>query len=440
MTLFGSIVRKILNEDNNKNGIIKYEDIKNDYVNGPMYVYHMTSIKNLKGAILKTGWESYYNAVNSYGPGIYTCVKPSFDPSARVLVAGYGSKPNPGRDIARQEIYAKDNSGKAGANKAIILLCKTLKPHPLRSFLIFDEGLAKTIYRNHWRIMDQLKLILGNEFNKEMNQNHNLRQLASYTKSANRFLKNHDKHDVQALDGYNELYYRGTGAIIADRACDSVIVNKKIRGLIFHGPGDGFVAIFRDYNALKPVGVSDDLGHTFKPIETEYEFDSYKANNIDIRSTLGLDRFYNPTTNMAKYGYRYNDNIPFDYLDDTFYGDYAVVGKKMNGDMKWNYIYKPLIKQTDNYTELLVSKNIWFDSVAKNEWIGNKTIVKKDNELYFIKNNNGVFLLLDKDENVIGDLNTLTDDDLINYKNTQQQNNQLADDGDEDDDKLILDF
>lgn len=42
--------------------------------------------------------------------------------------------------------------------------------------------------------------------------------------------------------------------------CSDVRLNRKINGLIFHGPGDGFVVIFRDYNALEPFGVSDVLG------------------------------------------------------------------------------------------------------------------------------------------------------------------------------------
>ena len=73
MGLFGDIVKRILNEDKTKS-VIKYESIKSDYVKGPAYVYHMTGKDNLKHGILKSGWESFYNAWNSYGPGIYTCV------------------------------------------------------------------------------------------------------------------------------------------------------------------------------------------------------------------------------------------------------------------------------------------------------------------------------------------------------------------------------
>lgn len=442
MTLFGRIVNRVLKEAEEKeSNIIPYNSIKSDYVKGPMYVFHMTSGKNLHGGILKTGWERFFNSVNSYGPGIYTCVLPSFDARARVTTSGYGSKPNPNLDASRTNIYgSKDNSGKTGKNSAVILLCKTLKPNPLKNFLIFDENIAKLIYKDNWHIKDQLRTIFrGKEYNQVMASNHELRTLASYADSADRFLKNHNKHDSQAVEAYNALYYRGNGAIMADRACNSLKVNKKIRGLIFHGPGDGFVAIFRDYNALQPIGVSTDLGHTFKPIATEEEFEDYKANNIDIGSALGLDRFFNAKNNMIRRQYQGDNEIPFDYLDDTFYGNYAIVGKNINGEMKWNYLYKPLIGKERDYYDMLISKNIWFDSVAKNDWLNNQTIVSKNGEMYFIRNDNGQFLLLDKDENVIGNLNTLTDNDL-NTKTKNIDNNSQNGDTNYSDDEFDFSF
>lgn len=75
---------------------------------------------------------------------------------------------------------------------------------------------------------------------------------------------------------------------------------RKIRGLIF-GHGDGYVAIFRDYNALAPIGVSySDLGHTFEALKTEAEFEDYQVKNLDVRSELGLDRFFFSKTNTIK--------------------------------------------------------------------------------------------------------------------------------------------
>ena len=445
MGLFSNIVSKVLKENENQ-GIIRYEDIKSDYVNGPVYVFHMTGKKNLKGGILKSGWESYYNAWNSYGPGIYTCVLPSFDPRARVLVDDMGSKPNPMKDFERQYAYGlpKDDPH-YGTVAGIMLLCKTLRPHPFRNFVIFDEKMAKTIYRNHWRIVDQLKLIFGKESDRIISNSPRLKYLIGKSKKAYEYLKDNN------LDwsDYNELYYRANGASILDDACNNPEINKFIRGIIFHGPGDGYVAIFRDYNALEPIGVSSDLGHTFTPIEVEDEFENYQKNNIDIRSALGLDRFFFAKTDTIREEWYGKINVPFDYVSCTFFGNYAIVGKmktpkfqrinwgtsvaKLDGyndpNWEWNYIYKPYIGKTNNFNDLLISRNVWFDKVGMNDWDNNSTAVMKNNSIYTIKNEHNTFNLYDENGNLIGDLNRITENDLMTnsiknpttYNNVQQQ-------------------
>lgn len=455
MTLFGSIVNSVLNEVKDEQ-VLNYEDIKSDYVNGPVYVYHMTGKSNLKGGILKSGWESYYNAWNLYGPGIYTCVLPSFDPKARVLTDGYGSMEYPERDVDRQYIYgAPKDDPRHGSVKGVMVLCKTLKPHPFRSFLIFDEDMAKTIYRNHWRPLDQLRLILGEKlFKEKMASNYSLRTIGAYFDSAQRFIDNRDENDQQALDGYNKLYYKGVGAKNADRACNDPDINRKIKGIIYHGPGDGYVAIFRDYNALAPIGVSYDLGHTFEPLKTEAEFEDYQVKNVDVRSALGLDRFFFSKTNTIKPRYlNILSKVPFKYINDTFFGDYALVGNTDNPEIKydyinrgtvvttdnkedwrWNFIYKPWINKSDNYNEILVSPNIWFDTVST-KWANNTANVMKNGILYYIVNKSGQFILHNDKGEEIGDLAALTDKDLenvpqqqpINMSNVANQDTQNVD-------------
>lgn len=455
MGLFSDIVRKVLLEAEGKN-IISYDSLKNDYVNGPFYVFHMTGESCLKGGILKSGWESFFNEWNSYGPGIYACVYPSFDPRARVLDAGIGSKPNPNRDAERQYIYGGAKSLYSSVKKkAVMLLCKTLRPHPLKNFLIFDEAMAKTIYGENWRIADQLKQIFGRHFYSAIKGCYPLKSLLDYSLECDKYFEISSKHGNIAntenekpysnrlLKIYDKMYYRGNGASLADNACSfNVNVNKAIKGLVFHGPGDGFVIIFRDYNAIEPVGVSYDLGRTFTPIETEAEFDNYQRNNVDIRSALGVDRYFSPTTNTIKEDY-VNYEIPFHYIGSTFFGDYALVGRMKKpsfvnqltkdgrkisvakltdetlGNWLWNYIYKPWIS-SQSYDGMLVSKNIWFDRVASSRWDGNMSSVLKDGDVYTIVNNDGKFLLVDGDNDVLGDLRTLTDKDLSDAKKEKE--------------------
>ncbi|CCZ12802.1 unknown [Prevotella sp. CAG:1092] len=55
MALFDGIVKKVLSEIK-KVTTFNYRDIpEDDFVNGPVYVYHMTAEANLKGGLLKSG-------------------------------------------------------------------------------------------------------------------------------------------------------------------------------------------------------------------------------------------------------------------------------------------------------------------------------------------------------------------------------------------------
>ena len=174
-----------------------------------------------------------------------------------------------------------------------------------------------------------------------------------------------------------------------------------------------------------------------------------KKNNIDIRSALGLDRFFFAKTDTIREEWYGKINVPFDYVSSTFFGNYAIVGKmktpkfqrinwetsiaKLDGyndlNWEWNYIYKPYIGKTNNFNDLLISRNIWFDKVGMNDWDNNSTAVMKNNSIYTIKNEHNTFNLYDESGNLIGDLNRITENDLMTnsiknpttYNNVQQQ-------------------
>ena len=430
MALFDGIVKKVLSEIK-KVTTFNYRDIpEDDFVNGPVYVYHMTAEANLKGGLLKSGWESFYNLVNSYGPGIYCTVYPSFD--KRADVRDENGRWNPTLDYdggssmypARRIIYGqKDNKSGGGTKPAIMLVCKSVKPKPFWNFIILDEKIAMAVYRSHWRLNDQLKLIFGKD-------------LYDYAYS-----KFGTKIEQWMRAGHVATYMRGNVAYdINSVLCSDVRLNRKINGLIFHGPGDGFVVIFRDYNALEPFGVSDDCGHTFREISVEETFNDYNNNNMDVRNALGLDRYFCVKTDTLNGRYLQQlKNIPFKYVSSVFFGDYALVGNTDNpiidsnssngihysfvstqnkADWKWNYIYKPLVNDYDDYMQMTVSPNIWFD-VVSSRWDKNTAAVTKDGVLYTIVNNNGQFMLYDSNGKELGNLKTLTDDDLKEFKKSR---------------------
>ena len=90
-------------------------------------------------------------------------------------------------------------------------------------------------------------------------------------------------------------------------------------------------------------------------------------------------------------------------------------------DWRWNFIYKPWINKSNNYNEILVSPNIWFDTVST-KWANNTANVMKNGILYYIVNKSGQFILHNDKGEEIGDLATLTDKDLNNLPQQQPFN------------------
>lgn len=68
--------------------------------------------------------------------------------------------------------------------------------------------------------------------------------------------------------------------------------------------------------------------------------------------------------------------------------------------------------------QMTVSPNIWFD-VVSSRWYKNTAAVTKDGVLYTIVNNNGQFMLYDSNGKELGNLKTLTDDDLKEFKKSR---------------------
>jgi hypothetical protein len=78
-----------------------------------------------------------------------------------------------------------------------------------------------------------------------------------------------------------------------------------IRGFVFHGGYDGYVAIVRDFSAIIPVSYSDDYGKTWK--KDKFSKDSFDkiSNSNDPIIFLGRDagKYLNPKTFRVINGY-----------------------------------------------------------------------------------------------------------------------------------------
>lgn len=317
---------------------------------GYLYVYHMTEKKSLEGGIYKTGFDRYYTGNNSnmYGPGVYTTLYPSFDPRAEVKDSI--GRPNPELDKSRGHIYGH------------VMIKMRARKGAIKNFLIFDEKWAKIQYKNNWKIEDQLRVLLKPEtFDK---------------------IKAQHPYEWNQMCNGSENYERGYGAHTASELCAiNYDMNRAIRGYIFHGPGDGFVCIFKDFAAVTPVAESTDYGHTFKPIELDPMFDEYVTNNVDLRREFGAEYQYDNKSGKKKM----MRNAYYDEMPDRFTNGYARVKK----DGKYNFLYFKTFKNG------LISP-VWFDEAPATFSRAGTARVIINGEPYWIANKNDNFVIYDE--------------------------------------------
>ena len=380
MSLFREIVENILNE--NKRGPISYETLKKEtnIINGPLYLYHMTGKANLEGGILKGGMERYYDKDQAHGPGVYTCLRPGHDSGGQNF--SYLS------DSERAGIYG--GKGKSDSmSRAIMIVCRLNKKHPLENVLIFDEPLARKIYGHKWRIKDQLDVICGDLIE-------NVKQEAPG-----------DYYRLINLD-YERAFRQNTGSRLYAHLCsNSKTASRCIDGDIFHSYTDGFVYIVKDYTAVEPIGISYDLGHTFFPLKVEDTFERFVKSNKDLRFMLGL----NSMNRTYKTNIITDRRSPFNYLPQFLIDGHAKCGKIINGEQKWNYIDGS--KVTDdfrrhtnpNYNSILVSPYLWFDKCS-DTLEGGQAVVSIENERFFIKKQGDNYSLYNNYGEMIGALNS----------------------------------
>lgn len=364
MKTFSNIVDNVLNEGFEKDGYL--------------YVYHMTSPDALKGGIYKTGFERFYTGSNSnaYGPGVYTTIYPSFDKRAG-LIDLYGDSYSD-LDRRRGSIYG-DIMVKLRARKGAI-----------RHFLIFDEKFAKIQYKENWKIEDQLRVLLTPE---------------TFSK-----LKSEYPSQWRTMCYSDEMYTRGFACHAAAQLCAiNYEMNRAVRGFIFHGPGDGFVCIFKDFAAVTPVAESTDYGHTFTPIKLDPKFDEYVTNNVDLRRELGAEYQYDNKTGKKNC----NRNGKYDELPSHFTNGFARIKK----DGKYNYLYYKTYKNGP-------ISPVWFDEApvtfSKN---GIARVILND-ELYKIKCMGDYFVIYDKNNKFMSYLSDLKE--IMDNQNNMNVNNDVS--------------
>lgn len=382
-------------ENSVKNALLQ-EEIKG----GLIYVYHMTSPKSLDGGILKSGWERWFSGKNSnaYGPGIYTTLYPNNDIRSRtnknkVVTDRFGDKVlkkgnSIGMDSSRSGIYGNIMvKSVATTLKGFVAFDKTMSRYLFGNTKYYEKYPKKPSSRNYYDIDEQLYMILGKKIYDSVKDTREFK-IACYDKS--RFVEAYIS--TRALNRLCQFYPE---------------VNEKINGIITHSSSDGYVIIFRNFTAIKPIEYSKDNGKTWKKVKLDSKFSEYNSDNIDLRRYLGLDGItqYNNQTDRAVtsksqlpkgwqwlYGNYDDDNRldklvrdkkPYDYLPAYLYGDFARVEK----DGKYNYLYRGTLN-----TKKPIS-DVWFDEASlkwtKDGWTrvtikGNTYLLNHDGNKFFV--------------------------------------------------------
>lgn len=234
MNLFGNIVKKILNEDFERDG--------------NFYVYHGTRDSALDG-ISKKGFERFFTSTNGgnlYGAGLYSTYK-----------------------LSTQGQNAHGVYGQ---------LMFKLRVKSLKNFIIYDPDIAVKVY-GKLDVDSQLKKILTPEQYQRIRNCGSLGGWNSYDYGKLINSRNDEKSSVCALDmcRYFKEFDPEAGY--------------KINGYIFKGNHDGFVCFLRDFKNAYPVEISNDCGLTWKPFEGSATLKEFGIDDVDLRFQLGKHNF-----------------------------------------------------------------------------------------------------------------------------------------------------
>lgn len=349
--LFENIVNDVLLNEwsdgaTNHDSYITFVD--NDPKKG-FYVYHACH-QDTVNSIMTAGPRRIFVASNvccSYGEGLY---------------ATYTLK------------SAKVNARRPGSNKDGLLyggyIAKGICKRPLTQFVIFDPNISETVYGTRLGIDDQLKRI----FKTQMDMYDAISKHSYYDEVKNNFVMGHSSHGAYYLwEIISELDRRG------------MYTRRFIKGLIFSGGNDGNVFVGYDMNSVEMVGFSKDNGNTFINIDrNEWEHKQH-ANNFDLQNELG--------------------NLYDIYPTQGFTNNFAVVGRRINGVMKYRILSKPNLEYQKRHGKKVADgriSDVWFDEVYGMTFSVDGIIkVNFDNTLYIIKRYpKGIYKVYDEDEGV----------------------------------------
>lgn len=245
-------------------------------------------------------------------------------------------------------------------------ICK----RPLTQFVIFDPNISKTVYGTELGVDEQLKRI----FKTQMDMYSAISSHSYYVYVTSNFRMGHSSEGAYYLwQIINNLDRKG------------MYTRRFIKGVIFSGGNDGNVFVGYDMNCVEMVGYSRDNGNTFIDIDRNEWEHKELANNFDLQNELGALYDVYPT--------------------QGFTNNFAVVGRRMGGTMKYRILSKPNLEFQKRHNKTVADgriSDVWFDDVYGMTFSADGIIkVKYGDTLYIIKKYpKGIYKVYDADEGV----------------------------------------
>ena len=238
---------------------------KEDFLNGKKRIVYVCAHTSDVDAIFKNGFSRQFannndymhNGALTYGDGQYGSV----------------SLDNAANNLSRKTDYGKSDGKKYGS---VIIKCVLMGS--FYNFLIFDEDLAKYIYKDKWQIMDQIDHIVKDPAARN--------ELKNFVRPyLGRALYNPSQDPMSRT---NHVLFSMFSSQNGFRKWTNFFRQNGIRGGVYHGHGDGYCFVCYNYSDVIPVAYSTDYGKSWK--DDKFDFDAAKERSFkdpDAASRFG---------------------------------------------------------------------------------------------------------------------------------------------------------
>lgn len=242
---------------------------KEDFLGRKQRIVYVCAHKSDVDAIFKNGFSRQFANNNDYMH------------NGGALTYGDGQYGTPDLDNAANNLSRKTDSGKSDGRKYGSVIVKCVLMGSFYKFLIFDETLAKYIYKDKWQIMDQIDFIVKDPAARD--------ELKNYCKRFTGMELYNPKNDSWSRT--NHIIYNMFNNQAGFKKWTNFFRQNGIRGAVYHGHGDGYCFVCYNFSEVIPIAASYDYGKTWD--DSKFDFD------------LAKERSFKDPDAAAKWGHRY---------------------------------------------------------------------------------------------------------------------------------------